>query len=83
MTIETFWALRKGERTPELLTAWDEFTIDQNPQGWEDDKRRGAEAIGDDAAGFRSITLVVLASDIADAFTPPRVRADVLNDPLD
>ena len=34
MFIRTLWGLRKGETTPELLLAWDEFCVDENFDGW-------------------------------------------------
>ena len=35
MFIRTLWGLRKGETTPELLLAWDEFCVDENFDGWD------------------------------------------------
>ncbi len=33
MVIKTLWGWRKSEDTPELMQAWDEYTVDDAPSG--------------------------------------------------
>jgi hypothetical protein len=49
MQIKSLWALRKGYEAPELLVAWDEISIDENWDGFQEDVKRAIDAIGEDA----------------------------------
>lgn len=80
-TICTLWFWRKGEDGPEMLTAWDTWAVDGNPEGWKEDcERRYAEVASDDAgSGPREINLLVNYDAIAAAFYPVDVEASDSN----
>jgi hypothetical protein len=69
MKIHTVWAVRKcnpGE--PELVTAWDEFSVDANSEGFEEDVKKSLESWGDDLLAFRRIDIRVSYPGILQAF---------------
>lgn len=47
MKLVCLFAKRYGEDTPELLTAWDEFSIDENRQGFYDDINKQLDMCSD------------------------------------
>ena len=78
-TIRTLWFWRKGEPDPELLVAWDDYSVDENPEGFQTECAAAYERVrSDDAgAGPRAITLSVDATAIEKAFAAPTVNATV------
>ena len=46
MNIHTIWGWRSTEEGPELLDAWDEFSVEQNSEGWLAAPEKAAEAAG-------------------------------------
>lgn len=48
--VKTIWAWR--DEGPELLEAWDEYSIDQNQEGWEQAKRKVLAEVNADGSGF-------------------------------
>jgi hypothetical protein len=75
--IRSLWVWRKSEEAPELAVAWDEWTIGENPQGFEDDCERALDRIGDVIFAHRIVRLAVAADAIEGAFDPPTVEAEV------
>ena len=61
--VRSLWITRKsidsGFHPPELLTAWDEWTIDENPDGWQDECKRCLDAVGSDLSSHRYIDLYI------------------------
>jgi hypothetical protein len=53
---------------PELLNAWDEYSIDENFEGWYDQNQQALKAMGNDLDQFRYITLRVSEDVLHDAF---------------
>ena len=61
MIISTLWITRKGIETesPELITAWDEYSIDENYDGWQLATQLALKEIGDDVVDHRFIDIKV------------------------
>lgn len=78
-SIHTLWFWRKGEDGPELLTAWDEWSVDGNYQGWKEDcERRFAEVASDDSGhGPREVTFSFDYSKVEQAFSADEIEAEV------
>lgn len=80
MLIHTLWFWRKTEEGPELLLAWDGYSVDQNVKGWEalcaaklDEVRPEMSGLG-----YRYIDIEVKGDDaIETAFYPKEVEAEV------
>ncbi len=75
MVIKTLWGWRKSEDTPELMQAWDEYTVDNWPEGWTEACEKARASWGDDLYSHREIDLVVNLDSILQAFAPPKVPA--------
>ncbi len=82
MDIHVLFGQRKedypDQYAPEVLTAWDECSIDDNPSGWEDEveslKKQHAECM----AAMRVIVLKVDGDDIRKALLePPTLKAEI------
>lgn len=68
MEIQTLWIMRKDADNPELLEAWDEFTIEDNPEGFHEACQRALASAGEDVEA-RYIT-VKLGVEFYKAFEP-------------
>ena len=78
MRIHTVWAVRESSPDePELVTAWDEFSVDANPEGFDADVKEGLESWGTDLETHRYIDLIVPDKAIFDAFKRIEVQAEV------
>ena len=85
MDVATLWIRRKGEDTPELLTAWDGWCIEANWEGWEKDCKERLAAVGDDAEAVRYLNLSIPDSELNKYFkewqTIPVAKVSKLDDP--
>lgn len=76
MIIETLWIKRKyGNTPPELVAAWDEFSIDENPQGWQDACTKALDSIGDDLAEHRYIQI---RANVSSVWAVPTVEGEIV-----
>ena len=79
MIVKSLWIRRKYDPSvPELLTAWDEYSIEENPDGFEADVEQALDKIGSDLMSYRVIDLVVYTPAILNAFEPVQVAAKPL-----
>jgi hypothetical protein len=79
MRIFTVWAVRKySPDEPELVTAWDEYSVDANPEGFTDEVNHALESWGTDLLEHRRITLEVPGRDIVSAFAANEVPATIV-----
>lgn len=78
--IETLWATRKsvdgGYHPPELLVAWDEFSVDANQEGWFEACTAALASLGGDLDQHRYVTLS-LGDDVLEDTFFATVTADV------
>lgn len=78
MIVKSLWITRKSEpEYPELLEAWDEYSIDQNPEGFEEACDEAIKAVGTDVEAIRYIDMFVAHQDIDKAFAPPVVTTQI------
>jgi hypothetical protein len=80
MIIETFWGWRKGEDSPELLVAWDEYTVDGYPEGYEAAVEEALKGAGDEMVEVRRIQLSVNYTQITSQFEVPTLHAKVVKE---
>jgi hypothetical protein len=73
--ISTLWITRHSDATPELLAAWDQFSIDGNPGGFTKACEDALAAVGGDVRDRAYLTLIVPEEPIFDALYPPDVPA--------
>lgn len=76
MKIETLW-FWNGDDAPELIEAWDEYRIDDNPEGFADAFKQGREHYDPKDGTYRHITIKVSDHRIAAAFDAPEVNGEV------
>lgn len=81
MKIFTVWATRPNSLDePELVCAWDEYSADNNSDGFERDWKSALEAMGDDLHAHRHITLEIPASAVSKAFEVPVIELVLRDD---
>lgn len=83
MEIRTLWAKRRdsypGEHAPELLVAWDEFSIDDYREGWEDAKASELAAMEGDLVASAELVIDVPDDAVFALFESPKVSAEVVS----
>lgn len=78
MQIYTVWATRKyASDEPELLTAWDEYSVDGNPEGFEEDVKKSIDSLGTDYLAHRVVVITIDSTLIDAAFLPVKVEGTV------
>lgn len=83
MLVQTLWFLEDSENAvPELLCAWDAYSIDENPTGFEEDMNRAHGSRGD-AGEYRRIELSVNEDDIMESFRAQTVEATATGNTFD
>lgn len=50
-----------GEYGPELIVAWDEFCVEQNPDGWEEAKKEELQHSAGEFVDTREVVVVCAA----------------------
>lgn len=57
MKVQAIFVLPKGATTPELATAWDEYSIDSWPEGFEEDVERAVKHYKGEIESHAVVTL--------------------------
>lgn len=81
MKIYAMFGVRDGAgQNPELVDAWDEYTRDENPEGYDEAREKWAE--GSSLAAFAVVTFEVDEQAVQRALFPPPVpvSAEVVED---
>jgi len=73
MIVRTMWGVRHGYNNPELMVAWDELCVDENPEGFDDDCERSRKSWGEDLKAERFIDIVVDVQQINEHFRSKNV----------
>ena len=74
MLIKALFITRKSDSAaPELLEAWDEYSIDENPDGAREAFTEALARVGDDVDQFRYVELDVDGRALSEAFLPVRI----------
>lgn len=77
MMILSLWARRRGEDSPELLVAWDEYSVEQNREGFDEECREALRGMGEDLIQERELHIHVPMADIDAAFDSPVLRGSL------
>lgn len=82
MQIEALFIIRASDPNspPELLTAWDEYSVDENTVGWEEDRRKALDALQGDYLASAIVTIEVPEEKVRDILLPTGKVAGVLSD---
>lgn len=77
MIVKTLWGVRKGFEAdmPELMEAWDENSIDNWSEGWEEACETAIKSWGDDLVAWRIIELDLSSASLLAAFAPTQIEA--------
>lgn len=60
MILHTVWANRVHDPEElELVTAWDEYAVDANPEGFKEDWKSGLDSWGSDLLEYRHVEIRV------------------------
>ena len=83
MILKCLFIIRKSDAhcspPPELLVAWDEFTIEENPEGFERAWKRELQACQPDVESFRLVDVEVSADKIRELLLAPPTIAGEIN----
>lgn len=77
MILHTLWGARAGEAVPELMVAWDEYSVDQYPEGFEGDCDRAIKSWGSDLQHKRYIDIDVSEDALINAFEEVQIEGQV------
>lgn len=69
-----------GEYAPELMEAWDEYTLDDNWEGWEEAKAAAIASWGDDLVAAREIVINIADDAIDSVFLTPTIEAEIIQE---
>lgn len=77
-TVRTLWITRKsidgGFHSPELLEAWDDWSIDEYPEGWQEACKKSLDSVGHDLASHRYIDIRINEDELDEAFHPVEIQ---------
>jgi len=79
--IYTLWIKRyyAMDDPPELLVAWDEYSVDENPIGFDSECDKALASVGSDLGERRYIKIQVSRPAIEASFAVPEIRATVID----
>lgn len=80
MIVYSLWGLRKGESLPELMAAWDEYSVDSYSEGWRESCEKAIASWGADLVESRYVRIQVPGIAIENAFAPIDVDGVVVPD---
>jgi len=78
MKIECLFIVRNEQSGPELLTAWDEFSVDENPEGYQKECDKALKSLEDDERrSHRYIEIDVSDDDLMKAMGKQEIRGKI------
>ena len=77
MKLHCLFGLRKGYELPELMVAWDEYCVDSNPEGFEEDCEKAKESWGDDLVAHRMIEVKIDEEQLRAQFTTGEMKGEI------
>ena len=81
MRLYALFAMRKSsvddDLLPECLVCWDEFCVEENPDGFDTDCEKAKKSLGDELAFARVVELSVPDSELRKLFGPASIAAKV------
>ncbi len=79
MRITCLFGQRKSQpEAIELMVAWDEYCIDSNPEGFEEDCEKAKKSWGDELLQWRLLDLSTNEENIKKLFDSPTLPAKVV-----
>lgn len=78
ITVKTLWGWRKSEDSPELMEAWDAFSVDGYQDGWEEACQKAIASWGDDLYAHRYIDIEVDADQVMQTFWPAKLEGEIV-----
>lgn len=77
--IHTLWGIRKGlgDDYAEMMLAWDEYSIESNPNQWETEKAQAIASWEDELEAHRTIIITIDHEDVSAAFRAPEVPGTI------
>lgn len=79
MIIKTMWGLRRNESTPELMEAWDELCVEENPEGFTEACEKRRQEWGSDVKNVRFIDLEVSTRTVHETFATKTIMAKAVD----
>lgn len=76
MKLRCLFSCDDQNESPELILAWDEYSIDENEEGWSDALKKEKERLSIGAIPHAVVTLKVSASDILQRIFPPETQIE-------
>jgi hypothetical protein len=78
--IHTLWGIRKGlgDEYPEMMLAWDEYSIESNPNQWETEKAQAIASWEDELEAHREIIIRIDMDAVSAAFRPAEQSGTVI-----
>lgn len=78
MRITCLFGQRKSQpESIELMVAWDEYCIDNYPEGFEEECEKAKKSWGDDLLQWRLVDLKTSSTDLVELFTTPTLEGKV------
>lgn len=79
MRITVLLGLRRSEPSaaPEVMAAWDEYCIDSNPEGFEEECENAKKLWGDDLLDHRLVDIKVSERELRALFETPEIKGEV------
>ena len=78
MRITCLFGQRKSQpESIELMVAWDEYCIDNYPEGFEADCKKAKESWGSDLLQWRLVELKTSSTDLVELFTTPTLEGKI------
>ena len=84
MKLRTLWTVydaNSHDPAPSLVAAWDEGTIDANPEGWDEAKEKAMAEFGKERSKFEFREVIIevpgLWHDVLERFGPGKTKGKV------
>ena len=77
MILHTLWGARHDESTPELMVAWDEYSVDTNYEGFREDCERAIASWGADLSEKRALDININEDLLMEAFAETHIDGTI------
>jgi hypothetical protein len=61
----------------ELMVAWDEYCIDENPEGFEEDCEKAKKSWGNDLAAYRMVDININEKELRERFKNGQLEGEL------
>jgi hypothetical protein len=77
MKIRCMFGMRIDCTMPELMVAWDEHSIDDNPAGFDEDMEKAKKSWGEDLISHRQISINIDENELAAMFEEQSISGEL------